>query len=586
MVLTWFDYLLVVIFLLVSLYIGLKYKDTAGKSLSDFFLGGKNLPWYIAGISMVATTFAADTPLAVTELVSKNGISGNWIWWNMLTGGMLTVFFFARYWRRANVLTELEFIELRYGGKPAAFLRMFKAVYLGIFINTLVIAWVNLALMSILQVFFGIPYNLQLFYVALAMITAMIYSALGGLKSVAITDVVQFVIAMTGSIVLAVMVINSDKLGGIAGLKSKLPESSLDFFPSISSVKNAGTGLSLSLGAFFAFVGIQWWASWYPGAEPGGGGYIAQRMMSAKNEKHSFLATFFFQLAHYAIRPWPWLLVALAGIVLYPDLPDNQKRLAYVLAIKDFLPSGLKGLVLVSLLAAYMSTISTQLNWGASFIVNDIFKRFVKNENEFTSNNEAQKNYVLISRITTVVIMIISLLVTTQIESISGVWSFLLECGAGLGLVLILRWYWWRINAYAEITATFIPFLFYAISKFYLKLDFPESYFFTVGLTTISWLIVSFVTPAESLDTLKRYVEQVKPAGLWNPIYRKLNLKQPNEKLTYLFIAWISSVIAIYSVLFFTGKLIFHEYLNAFIWLIVSIIMFLLMYYTYLKSRV
>ncbi len=574
------DWILIVIYVAIAVFIALKFKDKAGKSLSEYFLGGRNLPWYIAGISMVATTFACDTPLAVTELVNKNGISGNWLWWNMLIGGMLTTFFFAKLWRRANVLTELELIELRYSGKAAAFLRGFKAVYLGIFMNTLIIGWVNVALIAILKVFFNIPESQLILYVAAAMLVAAFTSTLSGLKGIAITDAVQFIIAMTGSIVLAIIVISSDKIGGISGLKEKLPESSLNFFPNIilsKGTSGVASTLSISLGAFLAYITVQWWASWYPGAEPGGGGYVAQRMMSCKNEKHSVWATLFFQIMHYTLRPWPWILVGLATIILYPGLPQADVKEGYLFAIRDFLPAGLKGLLLIALLAAYMSTISTQLNWGASFIVNDLYKRFIKPSDSFSSVLKSQKHYVFISRLVTILIMIVSLYTTTLITSISQVWSFILECGAGLGLVLILRWYWWRINAWSEITATIVPFIVYAISRFVYHIEFPVSFFLTVGITTISWVLVTYLTPPTSKVVLNNFCMRVRPQGSWKIIYKNLNINPPNNNMTKLFVSWISSVVMTYSILFSSGKLIFLEFKQCIIWFFVAVISFIIL---------
>ena len=568
------DWLIILAYLLLSLYIGLKYKEKAGKSLSDFFLGGRNLPWYIAGLSMVATTFAADTPLAVTELVSKNGISGNWLWWNMLIGGMLTTFFFAKLWRRAEILTELEFIEIRYSGKPASFLRAFKSIYLGVFMNTIIIGWVNLALISIFKVFFDIPDYQLLLYVAGAMLITAIYSSISGLIGVAITDAIQFVIAMTGCIVLAIIVLTSDKIGGIDGLKTKLPDWSLSFFPNISgnSVSGIASGLSISIASFFAYSMIQWWSSWYPGAEPGGGGYVAQRMMSCKDEKHSVFATLFFQVAHYCIRPWPWIIVGLCAIVLYPDLPEADKKLGYVLAMKDFLPAGLKGLLLVAFLAAYMSTISTQLNWGASYLTNDLYKRFFRPSESFENEEKAQKNYVFIGRVFTILIMLIALIITNFLHTISGVWTFIIECGAGLGLVLILRWYWWRINAWSEIAATITPFIAYAISKFLLNWEYPDSFFFTVGITTITWIIVTFITKPTKIEVLQSFYSKVRPGGYWKPITKSLNIIPISGNSKYLFICWASSITMTYSILFFLGKLIFKDWKEMFIWLIIAII--------------
>ncbi len=582
------DWIIIVAYLLLSLAIGVYYKDKASKSLTDFFLGGRNLPWFVAGVSMVATTFAADTPLAVNELVGQYGISGNWLWWNMLFGGMLTTFFFARLWRRAEILTEVELIEFRYSGKPAAFLRGFKAVYLGLFMNTLIIGWVNVALVTILKVFFDIPENEILWYVAGAMILTAAYSAMSGLWGVAVTDMVQFIIAMTGCIVLAVIVVNSDKIGGIDGLKEKLPPWSLDFFPSLGAKSTAGTiaaTLTITVGSFLAYLSI-WWSSWYPGAEPGGGGYVAQRIMSAKNEKHSVYATLFFQMAHYCLRPWPWIIVGLCSIVLYPDLSFADKRLGYVMAMKEFLPTGFKGLLLVAFLAAYMSTISTQLNWGTSYLVNDLYKRFIKPSSSFSNEKEAQHHYVRLSKITTILIMLLALYVTTLIHSISGVWSFIIECGAGLGLVLILRWYWWRITAWSEITATITPFIAYAISKYVLHLEFPNSFFLTVGVTTIAWIVVTYNTPREDFEHLKRFYLKVRPGGWWGPIQKITGHNDSDRNFGWLFLCWFSAVLMTYSVLFCTGKFIFKDWNEAAFWFVMAVIGLLLLRKGMSKTRI
>jgi len=555
---TTLDWIIIILFLTITISIGLSYTKKAGKSISNFFLGGRNLPWYIAGISMVATTFAADTPLAVTELVSENGIAGNWLWWNMLLGGMLTTFFFAKLWRRANILTEVELIELRYSGKAAAFLRGFKAIYLGIIMNVLIMAWVNLALMSLLEVFFEISKVDALMYTAIAMVFVAIYSGLSGLLGIAITDVLQFVIAMAGCIILAIVVTGSEEIGGIEGLKAKLPEGTLDFFPSVSFSDPASIAstLTLTVGSFLAYITIQWWASWYPGAEPGGGGYIAQRMMSAKDEKHAMNATLLFQIAHYCIRPWPWIIVALCAIVLYPDLGADDKKLGYVMVINDFMPAGLKGLLLTAFLAAYMSTISTQLNFGASFVLNDLYKRFINKQS-------SEARLVLASRLITILLMILAVIVTSMIETISGVWKFIIECGAGLGMVLILRWFWWRINVWSEISATIAPFIAYAFSHLYLGLEFPDSYFITVGFTTVVWIVVTFSTQPETHETLIQFYERVKPGGFWNIEGAE---KFRISDFGFQILSWFSAVVMTYSLLFFSGKLIFHEWNEALWW--------------------
>ncbi len=570
------DWILIAVYLCIVLFIAFRFKNAAEKSITDFFLGGRNIPWFIAGISMVATTFGADTPLAVTELVNNNGISGNWLWWNMLIGGMLTTFFFAKLWRRANILTELEFIELRYSGKPAAFLRGFKTLYLGILLNTLIIAWVNLAFISIIKVFFPVAQSYILLILAATMLFAAFSSTLAGLKGVAVTDAVQFIIAITGSVILAVIILNTDEIEGISGLKSKLPDSAFNFFPKIQLNDMASTGKALGIGfaSFFAYIGIQWWASWYPGAEPGGGGYVAQRMMSTRTEKDAVWATLFFQIAHYTIRPWPWILVGLSTIVLYPGLGAGEEKLGYIMAIRDYMPSGLKGLMLVALLAAYMSTISTQLNWGASYVLNDFYKRFIKPPEQFKATQNPEQHYVIISRVVTVVIMGIGLYVTTLFQAISEVWYFLIECGAGLGLVLILRWYWWRINAWSEITATIVPFVVYAVSRFALEWKFPESFFFTVSVTTLAWIIVTFTTRPTSTKTLTNFYQKVKPGGRWKPFCKQENLPLPTANLAPVFICWVSSVVMIYSILFGTGKLIFQHYGVAGIWFGIALLSF------------
>ncbi|MBL4753363.1 MAG: Na+:solute symporter [Flavobacteriales bacterium] len=567
MVLHPLDWSIIALFLLISLLVGLKFRARASKSLSDFFLGGRNLPWYIAGISMVATTFAADTPLAVTELVANNGIAGNWLWWNMLFGGMLTTFFFARLWRRANILTELELIEMRYSGIEAAFLRGFKSVYMGLFMNTLIIGWVNVAMLSILTVFFDIPESEVIWYAGGAMLIAASYSVLSGLWGVAITDVIQFIIAMTGCIILAVIVVNSDKIGGITGLKERLPAGSLNFFPTLkgSTASEVVSTLSLSVGAFFAYVSVQWWASWYPGAEPGGGGYIAQRMMSTKSEKHSIFATLFFQIAHYCIRPWPWIIVGLCCLILYPDLGADDKKLGYVMAMKEFLPVGLKGLLIVAFLAAYMSTISTQLNWGASYLTNDLYKRFIRPESSFADQDKVQSHYVNAGRVFTVLIMLMSLYTTSVITTISGVWHFIIECGAGLGLVLILRWYWERINAWSEISATLAPFFFYWLGNYQLELEFPVSYFLTVGGTTVTWIIVTFATQPVNAETLKKFHNTVRPGGWWPSFQSDVaasNASQ-NNGIGMLGLTWLFAIVMTYSILFLTGNIILQEWTDA-----------------------
>lgn len=565
------DYLIVIAYFIFSISIALIYYKKAGKSTDEFFLSGRNLPWYLAGISMVATTFAADTPLAVTELVANNGISGNWLWWNFAFGGMLTVFFFARLWRRAGIMTEAEFAEIRYSGKPARFLRGFRALYLGLFMNVIIIGWVNKAMTSILQGLFGIDESLVLIYVFGAMILVAIYSALSGLWGVVITDAFQFFIAMTGCIILAIIVINSPQVGGMEGLQSKLPGYVFNFFPTISDVPSAAGTLAMTVFSFLAYIGIIWWASWYPGAEPGGGGYVAQRMMSAKDEKHSLFATLFFQIAHYAIRPWPWILVGLASLVLYPELSDSQKGMGYIYAMRDFLPVGLKGLLVAAFFAAYMSTIATQLNWGTSYIVNDFYKRFIV-------KGKQETYYVLSSRIVTIILMFVSLIVTLFINKISGAWAFIIECGAGVGLVLILRWFWWRINAWSEISAMVTPFIIFPILKS-SKILFPYSLFIIVPATTIVWISVTLLTKPTDENVLRSFYKKIHPGGvMWEKISSQMPEIESDSGFFKLFINWLIGVILVYSILFGTGKLILGDYPGFFVYLFIAAVSIIILY--------
>ncbi len=588
------DWIIIISYFILSFAISFYFSKKAGKDTSNFFLSGRSLPWWIAGTSMVATTFAADTPLAVTELVSKNGIAGNWLWWNMVFGGILTVFFFARLWRRANILTDAEFVDIRYEGKPAKFLRGFRAVYIGILMNAIVIAWVNLAMVKILKVMFpdltifglhefnilGLHFSAHLIYVGLMMFFVAIYASMSGLMGVSITDSFQFIMAMTGSIALAYYAVKH--VGGIDGLKDSLSNQKwiFDFIPdvrnnsdSIQTAENAANHgvLKLSLTALFTYLGVQWWASWYPGAEPGGGGYIAQRMMSAKDEKHSLFATLWFNIAHYALRPWPWILAAMVALVLYPEAQD--KGATYVMLIRDLLPSGLLGLMLAAFFAAYMSTIASQTVWGTSYIVNDLFKPFVK-------PHASEKYYVKISRITTFILMFIALIITTQITQISAAWQFILVASGGIGLVLILRWFWWRINAWSEITAMIAPYFllpFLISTKFGLGLnlsdDYPVILLSVVAWSTFWWLLITFKTKPTSESKLKAFYTKVHPGGIgWEPIAKKLPLVKGDQGFVLMFANWFLGSLMVIFTLFGIGKLIFKNYNWAIFYFVVAAI--------------
>ena len=582
------DYLIIGFYFVILLSIGIYLSRRASRSTSDFFISGRNFPWWIAGTAMVATTFAADTPLAVTELVARNGIAGNWLWWNMLIGGMLTVFFFAKLWRRAGIMTDVELIEIRYSGKPAAFLRGFRALYIGLVMNMIVIGWVNLALEKIIRVMFpgltffgiesvellGFTFSAALLWVACVMAFVGIYSTLAGLWGIAITDMLQFTVAMGSTIILAIVVVNLPEVGGMSGLIDKLPEGTLRFTPMIGTGNTAGDVLALSVAAFIAHLAVQWWASWYPGAEPGGGGYVAQRMFSAKDEKHSLYATLWFTIAHYAVRPWPWIIVALCTLVLYPDLGHGEKGDGFVMVMRDYLPAGLLGLLLAAFFAAYMSTLATHLNWGASYTVNDFYRRFIV-------RGKGEKHYVFASRVATIVILILSLLVTARLERITAAWEFIITASGGVGLVLLLRWYWWRVNAWSEITALIAPFILYGIvllwsaqlppdAAIQMYLRFPYTLFYIVGCTTIIWLVVTFLTKPVDDKVLTSFYERVKPGGrLWKPIAEKMPHIKPVINFKDLAICWISGVIMVYMALFGIGKLLFGEYLTAFLYFIV-----------------
>ncbi len=599
----YWDFVVIVSFFIIIFGIAAYYSKKAGEDTKEFFLSGRNMPWYIAGTAMVATTFAADTPLAVTELVARNGIAGNWLWWNLAIGGMLTVFFFAKLWRRAKIMTDVEFVELRYSGKAAAALRGFRALYLGLFMNAIVMGWVNKAMEKIFLV--TIPDYDPFLLVVISAIIIAIYASASGLLGTARTDSFQFVFAMLGCIILAILVVQIPQVGGMVSLKEKLAPQILDFFPRIGEVTAEGiTGgaLAISVGAFFAHIGLQWWSSWYPGADPGGGGYIAQRMMSAKDEKHSLFATLWFTIAHYTVRPWPWIVVALAALVILPRSENtdvlknsnsalfekvveayNNKSLleskAEIFHSKEFkemyenyentvdpgvmypklmlryLPSGLLGLLIAVFLAAYMSTIASQLNWGTSYLINDFYRRFVKKDG-------TEKHYVLISRIGIIVVTIFSLLVTKYfLTTISGVWEFIINASAGMGAVLILRWYWWRINAWSEISAMIAPLIIYPVAKYGFGMESPITLYPTVFGTTIVWLIVTFLTKPVEESKLIKFYERTHPGGIgWKHIENLTGVKG-DSGFGRLFLDWFLGIVVVYSFLFGIGKIIFAEFL-------------------------
>lgn len=510
---------------------------------------------------MVATTFGADTPLAVTGMVARNGVAGNWLWWNFVASGMLTVFLFARLWRRAGVMTDVEFAELRYSGKPAAFLRGFRALYLGIPINCIILGWVNLAMVKILMLILGIDKDRSLLLVVGIIALTAAISVLSGLWGVLVTDMFQFAVKMTMVIVLAVAAVNA--VGGIDQMKLKL--AAIDHAKGLAT-GTAGSALSfvpdlhsawMPMITFLVYISVNWWATWYPGAEPGGGGYIAQRMFSAKDERHSLLATLWFNIAHYALRPWPWILVGLASVILYPNLADPET--GYVRVMIDYLPPYLRGLMVAAFMAAFMSTIGTQLNWGASYLVNDFYRRFWKPA-------ETDRHYVVISQLATVLLTVVSAIITRYMDSISGAWKLLLLTGAGTGTVLILRWYWWRINAWSEVSAMISAFVVSIALQavFGLNSDDPVQFakimLITVGITTLVWLSATFATAPEPMEKLEAFYRRVRPSELgWRPVARLTPDVPPARDFGWNLVDWLSGCVMIYGTLFGSGKIILKE---------------------------
>ena len=554
------DWIIIAIYFLTALGIGIWSSKKAGSDTTSFFLAGRNMPWWLLGISMVATTFSTDTPNLVTDLVRQKGVSGNWAWWAFLLTGMLTVFVYAKLWRRSNVLTDIEFYELRYSGKPAAFLRGFRALYLGLIFNVLVMGTVSLAAIKFGEILLGWQ---GWFTLLIACSVTIIYSVLGGLRAVIITDFVQFILAMIGSVFAMLYILNLPQIGGIKNLVlHENVRDSLSLFPDFSDPNSW-------IPVMFVPLAVQWWASYYPGAEPGGGGYIAQRMFSAKNENHAIGATLLFNICHYALRPWPWIIIALSSLIIFPDLKDIQSAfprlpesklghdVAYP-AMLTLLPPGLLGLVAASLIAAFMSTMSTQLNLGASYLVNDFYSRFIN-----TSASEDQ--LVLVGRLFSVVSVIMGAGLGLLLTDASQAFQLLLMIGAGTGLIYILRWFWWRINAYTEIIAM-VSSIIIAYYFNFINDDYAPWMELIIGalLTTSIWVFATFVTPPENDKTLKRFARIVNPGG---PGWK--NYKEKNQAEEWSVPSGILSMllgtIAVYSVLLATGSFIYGNYLVAII---------------------
>jgi Na+/proline symporter len=605
MTLTLLDWLAIFAYLAITILLGFYFRKRSSRSVDDYFVSGRSVNWWLAGTSMVATTFAADTPLVVTGLVYTQGISGNWLWWGSLLSGMMTVFLFARLWRRSGLLTDVQFAEIRYSGKPAAFLRGFRAVYLGLLMNCVILGWVTKAMTSIVAVTLGgTPLLLTVGRwvsplggvwaspdgAALAVCVFFLipftglYVSLGGLWGVLWTDLFQFVLKM--SIVIAIAYYAVRAVGGMSALIARLglmqsasmhdalmQDASVParatghplwFFPDFSAGLTTEMLWTIPVATFLVNIGLQWWAFWYPGAEPGGGGYIAQRIFSARDERQGLLSVLWFNVAHYAVRPWPWILTALCVIVLYPGLAHPET--GYMLVMNNYLPHSMRGLAIAGFLAAFMSTVATQLNWGASYLVSDFYRRFLRPQ-------AADRHYVVVSRLATVLLVIASAWVSVHLESIASGWQVVMEIGAGTGAVYLLRWYWWRINAWSEIsamaTSLAVTVTLNALHPFHgsSPVLFAKTALATTVATTVVWVAVTLLTPAEPRPTLEAFYRLVRPdVRGWQPVARQLQTADsnagpiaPTRDLGRNLTAWLLGCAMVYLCLFGTGKLLLHQ---------------------------
>ena len=573
------DWLIISSFFILSLVIGVVVSKKSGKDITEFFLSGRKMPWWLLGISMVATTFSADTPNLVTDIVRTNGVAGNWVWWAFLLTGMLTVFVYAKLWRRSKVLTDLEFYELRYSGKGAAFLRGFRAFYLGAVFNILIMASVCLAGIKIGGALLGLnPVETLLISCAIT----VIYSSIGGLRGIIITDFFQFILAMVATFWAAYEIVSLPQIQGLTNLLNHP-----DVIPKLSLIPDiADTDLFIAV--FIIPLAVQWWAVWYPGAEPGGGGYVAQRMLSAKDEKNAIWATLLFNFMHYAVRPWPWILIALASIVVFPNLESLQvafpntivgNDLAYP-AMISFLPSGLLGLLVASLIAAFMSTISTHLNWGSSYLVHDFYRRFF-------ITDKSEKHYVFMGRVFTVLLMIISAFFALYLNNSLQAFGIILQIGAGTGLIFILRWFWYRINVYSELTAMIVSFLVALAFEFIIPNNFSveEKLIIGVTITTISWLTVTMITPPSSMDVLQNFYKKIQPGGPgWKKIVEEsensgviISGKKEKWDVPSGILCMVFGSISVYSVLFGVGYILYSKTMLGLVFVVISAISVLLL---------
>ncbi len=551
------DWMVIIVYGVISIAVGLAYTRRAGSGMQEFFLSGRSLPWWLLGTSMVATTFSTDTPNLVTDMVRTGGVRQNWLWWAFLLTGMCTVFFYAKLWRRSRVLTDMGFYELRYSGRPAAFLRGFRALYLGVFFNVVIMASVTLAAIKIAGVLLGLD---KYTTVLVAAGSTMVYAASSGLWGVVVTDFLQFGIAMIGAFAAAFYALHHPAVGGLQGLLANpAVHPKLGFLPDFGDWHTA-------LAVFVIPIAVQWWSTWYPGAEPGGGGYIAQRMLAAKDERHAMKATLWFNIAHYALRPWPWVIVALASIVVYPDLASIARAFPHLdpkiirndlgyPAMLVFLPHGMLGLMVASLAAAYMSTIATHLNWGSSYIVDDFYRRFLK-------PGRSDRHYVTVGRLATVVLVILSAALSLWLESALETFKILLQIGAGTGLIFLLRWFWWRINAWSEISGMIISFLVAIYFQFihtalgFAPLDAWATLLIGVAITTVGWVTVTLLTAPADTATLQTFYDRIRPFGHgWRKVVRTAAVEQ--DSLAAAFACWFLGCVTVYGVLFGTGFLLY-----------------------------
>ncbi len=569
MQISWIDWGIVILYIIFAMGVGVWFARRASSSLSEFFISGRNLPWWIAGTSMVATTFAADTPLAITGMVAHEGIAGNWLWWNMAATHVMATFFFARLWRRADIITDLELISLRYSGKPAQVLRGFRSFWEGIVLNCIIMGWVILAMVKIMDVLFGldqVAQNLGLpgwidgkwLGIVICLIIAVAYTFLSGFWGVVMTDFIQFFLAMFGAVALAVISLN--EFGGIGEVKMRLAEQFsgrsgdiLNFFPEVG-------GSFLPMVTFVAFLSVNWWAT----KAADGGGYIAQRMFSAKNEKHSFFATLWYTIAHYAIRPWPWIIVGLISLIAFPDLED--KEAGYPMMVLTYMPVGMLGIMLASFLAAFMSTIDTQINWGTSVLINDLYKPFLK-------PGAQERHYITASRWLIVLLMVLGGGTAYLMQSIKGAWQLMYGMTAGIGGVYIMRWFWWRVNAWSEITAWLVSAVVYYLCYLYdPKMLYGWKLIITTLCSTSAWVAVTLLTAPTEESRLVRFYERIRPGSpWWKPIAAKSSVRV--DSLGWYDIGdWFAGIFLVYSSLFFIGKLIFQEWISAGVYLVIAVV--------------